>query len=340
MIKYRKYISKLLFLVFSGIILLLGGYTLYQLSNVKQYIFEQSSFLLESAVRKNIEQKSKGTYFFNVYEYNPERRKRIGEYETRIATYADTTFTFQRKIYEPEEDIFQARQTILVDIGQLHADSIQLIFDSLLVDRDIHAESIIGITASFLTRLNDWSNDTTAININCRAGFLNQGDYEDINYYAYIHYSPYTLWKLMPKTFISILFACSIIMGIVLLWWLRKREKEKREGISLLKDGKYRMLNIIYSIQDKMLISEKEETKLSQQLHELFLLFLKAEGHKIRKNELRKRLWSDNIDSISNMTSTVNRVNKVLKKADCLYTIISDPKDKEFYVLTLQVHQK
>lgn len=333
MIKYKKHISKLLSSLFLFLLILFSGSTFYQIKEAKQHIIEQSPILLENAVRKNIKEKSTSIYLAYSYEYNPEKRK-IGEYEKRTVRYADTTFTIKKKIRDPGEDVFQGFQTLFVDIKQLHADSIQFLFDNLLKEENIYVESIVGINASFYTKLDEWSGDTTAIDVNCRAGFLNQGEYEDINYYAYIHYSPYTFWRLMSKVPFSILFISCIVTGIALFWWLRKRKREKREGIVLLQDGKYRMHHATYNVQNKTLRSEAKEIQLPQLLHELLLLFLKAENHKADKKQLKQQFWSKNGDSTNNMTSTINRLNKILKEVDCGYTVITDPKDEESYILT------
>lgn len=333
--KFKKHISNILVGALLATILFFFGNILYQIQESKHYIFEKSPFLLEKAVRTSIEKQSAKIYYASTYKYNPEEKK-IGEYETRTATYADTTFVFQKKITDPATETFNAFQTLLLDIGQLHADSIQFIFDDLLKEENIYAESVIGITASFYTKLNDWSSDTTAINTNYRTVFANQGNYEDINYHAYIHYSFSTLWKLIPKTLISILLICTIIIGIVLLWWLRKRKKEERNGIALLKDGNYRIKDIKFNVKEKTLTSEgaKEEIILPRQLKDLLLLFLEANHHKVSKEDIKQKFWSKNISAITNMTSAVNRLNKSLKEVNCPYTVITDPKEEKYYILS------
>jgi hypothetical protein len=287
---------------------------------------------LERAVRENIERKSKSIYHSYHHEHNPERK--TGEYETRTVISKDTTYTFQRKVYEPEESVFQLYQTILLETGQLHADSLQLIFDSLLVDRNIHAESIIGITASFRSQLNDWSADTMAININCRAGFLHQGDSEGINYYAYMHYSFATLWKLMNKTPVYILFICSLLSGLVLIWWINQCRQARKNGITLLKDGNYRIKDILFDVKEQRFIADEKEQKLTSQLNKLILLFLSVEDHRVNKMEIKQKLWPKMTNATNNMTSAVNRLNTELKKINCAYLINTDPKNEAYYIFS------
>ena len=341
--KPKKNISILLVSIFWTLILLLGGDICYQILDAKRTIATQLPILLEEAIRKNIQQKSEEVYYSGTYKYDPKEGK-VGEYEMRTAIYADTTFTYRRKIHEPGESKFQGLQTLLVDIKQLHADSIQLIFDSLLVDRNIIVNSIIGIEASYYTQLDEWSNDTTAIAINYRTSFLKQGNYEDINYYAYMHYSPYTFWRLMSKTPIFILFVAAIFIGLIWRWWTCKYKKDialfqERMALlqkrrALLQEGKYHIENSVYNKNDMKLTTGEKEVKLTRQLHEMLLLFLETANRKVKKKDIQERFWPDNSNPMGNMTSCINRLNKTLKDNDCDYTIITDSENEDHYLLS------
>lgn len=330
--RYKKHISKALFCLLTLNIVVFISVLLRQTDETKAYISDKTATCLEHSVKKYSELKTEGVFYYARYEYSPDKPK-TGEYETRTVKYADTTFTYQSKIVDPEVDKVRAAQTLLLDIGQLHADSIQIILDSLLQANDIYAQSIIGITASFYTKKNEWTGDTTALSIHHRVALTNQGNYEDINYYAYLHYSPLTIWTLMPKPLIIILFLCCITTGTTLLWWSRKRRKEIAEGIVFLKNGNYRIRNCIYDVGERRLMLEDREMKLPPQLHNLLLMFLNANDHQVNKKEIKQQFWSQSIDATSNMTSTINRLNKVLKEIECRYAIISHPRKEEVYVL-------
>lgn len=332
--KYKKNIFKTLLCFLCFTILLLVGITLYQKNNVKRQIANKIPICLEASVRKYIESKMGDAYYSAVYEYDPNKKK-IGEYEIRTAKYADTTFTYRSKIVSPAESAFRGFQTVFLEIGQLYPDSIQIIFDELLEEEDVYVQSIIGITSSFYVKKNEWSGDTAALDINYRTSLINQGDFEDINYYAYVHYSSYTLWTLMYKMPIYILSILSLIIGVILLWWVRKRKREIANGIELREDGNYRIKDLLYYTNEKRLVSEDKEMKLSPQLHELLLMFLNADEYRVNKTEIKQKFWPKYIDATSNMTSTVNRLNGTLKDIGCTYIVIADPKNDDSYIFSV-----
>jgi hypothetical protein len=330
--KSIKHISKLLLGAFLVVILLFIGYILHQGREAKQNISEKFPLLLEEVVKKHINQKSESIYYAIQQIHDPN--KKIGEYETRTARYTDTTFIYKSRIVDIETFKFNSIQTLYLKTGQLHADSIQKLFDEELQANNIHVESIIGITASFYTQLNNWSSDTTAIDINLRTSYTNQGLYEDINYYAYTHYSFYTLWELMPKTTIYILFICCLLSGFLLFWWIIQRKKERKNGITLLKNGDYRIKDILFDVKEKKLITDEKDLKLAVQPYELILLFILAANHRVSKSEIKQKFWPKTIDATSNMTSGVNRLNKRLKDINCAYTINTDPKNEKYYIFS------
>lgn len=296
-------------------------------------LYNEIRTYLEEAIKLNAEYKSKDSYYSAEYKYDPQKKK-IGDYETRIATYADTTFTYRSRISDPATNLFNNFQTLYLDIGKLQASDIHHIYDSLLKEKNIYLESIIGITASYYTQLNDWSNDTTSIDINLRTEITDLGNYEDIDYYAYMHYSFYTIWRLMPKTIIFILFLCCLLSGLLLLWCVVQRNKIMKNGIILRKDGNYQIKDTIFYVNEKKLITNEIEIKLTTQLNDLFMLFLQAENHRVSKAEIKKTFWEKAVNATSNMTSTVNRLNTELKDAHCAYRVIKDPQSEKYYRLS------
>jgi len=308
------------------------GVLLFKIHEAKQRLVHNTPLLLEEAVRINISHKSKKTYYATNYKYDPQSRK-VGEYETRTARYPDTIFTYKRQIADPLTSAFNGLQTALLDLKQLRSNDIYIIYDSLLQEKNFRIKSIVGITASHYTKLNDWSCDTTSIPINLRTAFTNQGDYEDINYYAYMNYSFLSLWELMSKNILYILLICIILLTSLLTWLIHKTKKEVSSGITLLKNGNYRIKSILFNINEKVLISNDKKINLPTQLYELFLMFLKISDNKVSKKDIKLKFWPKNIDSTSNMTSAINRLNKILKDSNCGYTISTDPKNDEYYIL-------
>lgn len=306
----------------------------YYLEKAKQQLSEELVCIFESAVKSNVDKQTVDVPYFSRHSLEPNNYK-IGDYETRTAWYADTTFTYQVKITDPETSQLNFFQTYLLDTKQLRAIDVKLSFDSLLAQKDIHhIQSVVGINSSFYTKLNDWSSDTTEINATHRVEVLGQGNYEDINYYGHVHRPLRTLWGLMPTQTIFLLFVCTVLTGLLLLCWNYKLEKDKRYKIKRLSRGNYRINEVLFEPKKKKFTKDGVETKLADQPHDLFMLFLKAESHRVSKEYIKMVFWPANMNPNTNMTSAINRLNKELKDVGCFHTIVTDLKDEDFYVLT------
>lgn len=332
--KLSLYILRVLLGVFFVILLSIVIISAYKTKEIEQSLFEELAFIFRNSIQKNVEQKTETVFLMSWHKPLPEEN--IKRYETRTAIYSDTTFTYQARITDRNTTRFNLFQTHLLDEKKLKADDIQVLFDSLLIDKNIHTKSIVGVTASYYTKLNDWSNDTTAINIKQRISFLEQGIYEDINYHAYIDYPFSTLWRLIPKRNIYILLFCNIAIGTFLFFGLYQLKIEKQDNIIHLKNNNYLIKDLLFDVEEKSLISEKKKktVKLSNQLYELLLLFLKAHHNRVNKKSIKKHFWPNTLNPSTNMTSAVNRLNKELKEVNCFYTIVTDPKNEDYYILS------
>lgn len=337
--KERKDVSKALYSILVITVLLFVWSLSHQFSEAKSSILAEVYPCLQKSIETYVKHKTKDAYYDIQYRYDPKKGK-TGEYETRTAKLTDTTFTYRSKIVDPATHAVRSLQTAFLETNQLYADSIQIILDSLLQEKNIYVQSIIGVTSSFRTNKNEWSKDTTAININYRTSLTNQGSFEHINYYAYIHYSPYTIWRLMDKAPISILLIFNIIIIFTLIWWRHKRKRGIVNDMDIpLKDENYGIKDIQFNTNGKMLILGNKEIKLPTQLYELSIMFLEAEEHRVEKKKIKLQFWPKNLDSTSNMTSAISRLNKTLKNSNFDCVISTDPKDEEYYILTLNQKQ-
>lgn len=329
--KYSKFVLRSATYAFCAIAILLIGVSLFHYQKAKRTLINKVPILLEETVRINVAQKTQDLFYCVNYVHAPAELI-IGEYEEKTATYADTTFTYQQRITDHATHLFNMLQTGMVDLHTLKADDLHHLFDSLLCTHNIHAQSVIGVTASFYTKMNEWSNDTTSLNINYRTVYANQGLYEDINYYACLGYSPLTLWKLMAKKLIYMLL---VLLAFIALFFLRHiyiKRKRMRNGITALPNGNYQIQRILFDTKEKMLITKAHEGKLTAQLQELLLMFMQADECRVSKADIKERFWPKNCDPTNNMTSAINRIKTVLKEVDCAYTIISEPENEDFYI--------
>lgn len=332
--KKNIYVSKILLGLFLFALLSFIGHTGYCLKKVSSQMPQGLSHIFENAIKINTENKMEGIHFVTKYNVDSNKHK-IGDYETRTARYADTTFTFQIKIADFETTQFNNHQTFLLDTKQLRAIDVKAVFDSLLTQKGIHyTESVVGIHASFYTKLNDWSSDTTEIKANHRAESLGQGNYEDINYYAHIHRPFRTLWGLMPMQTIFLLFVCTTLSGLLLLCWRYKLETDKVYRIKLLKNGNYRIKGVLFEPGKQRFSKKGKEVQLADQPHDIFMLFLREETHRVSKEYIKMSFWPANMNPNTNMTSAINRLNRELKETGCAHFVATDPKDENYYILS------
>lgn len=234
-----------------------------------------------------------------------DSNKVIGSEEVRFYQSEDTSFTYRRKVKDFATELFNDLQDYLLETGNLHAQDIQLLYDSLLHEEAIYASTVIGIQSSFLIKTNDWSQDTTQIKTNFKTSLTEQGTFEDINYYAYANLSLSTIWKLMPHTLLYILLSSAIVCCILLFITIKRIEQNRNSFIGI---------------------------KLTPQLTTILNMFLNG-GHRVSKEKLKYKIWGDKTEANTSMTSAIHRLNEALKENRCEWSIIVDPSDDTYYIL-------
>lgn len=272
--------------------------------------------LLREAVIKNIKNKT-DSISFSGYSH---RKYKTGTVEEREFRAADTTFTYQRTRKDFDTETLDNRQAYLLFTGSLHSSDIKFLFDSLLQDKDIYAQTTIGITASFYKKLNDWyPEDTTKMHVDFRTAYTKQGIFEDIDYHANIGYPSSTIWRFMPQSTIYILLLIELVLCGLLV------------AQRLLKPKEY--LGVTIEAPEEKPIADITKIKLTRQSRNLLNMFIESDGYRVDKAMIRARFWPNNNGSLNNMTTAIDRLKNALTKAGCGYTINTDTNDKEYYLL-------
>lgn len=325
MIRFKQNIISISLIVFLIIVIsMLIVTAVYDCQAAKEQIRNTIPSALQEAVNVNARKKTVGIPF---YAYVQQSGK-TETHEERIFQTMDTTFTYQCKIVDPETHIQRSEQNFLLVQEALHSCDIQPILDSLLHEKNIYANIAIGITASHYKKLNEWSKDTTMMNIRLRASYLKQGLFEDINYYAYTDYSYATLWKLMPHTSTLALAVILLLVGILFVSY---KIREKRRHSKEIKSRPSLMDAKICEERKKILLNG-EEIKFTPQMVKILSLFMEGEG-RVKKTELQKALWPNATAPINNMTSAIRVLKHKLKEENFTDIIISDSENNEFYRL-------
>lgn len=279
---------------------------------------------LAEAVHANAHKKTVGIPFVGYTKQAEE----MGTYEKRVFQSADTTFTYPCKIVDADTHRQRSKQNFLLVQEMLHSSDVQSIFDSLLHKRNIYATTAIGITASYYKKLNEWSKDTTKMKIRLRASHLEQGLFEDINYYAYTDYSCATLWRLMPHRGIVSLAIILLLIGILFATYQIIERRKHYEEIK----NRPSLMNAQVCEKTKIILFNGKEIKFTRQMIKLLTIFIEGEG-KVKKTELQETLWPDAADPRSCMTSAISQLKQKLAEENFTDTIRSDPEDHEFYQL-------
>lgn len=296
-----------------------------------RFITAEISDVLKSSIQESTNTKMIDQDFS--YHRKSSDRK-IGEYETRTFTLADTVISYRTQIADHQTEIFRGNLNYLLLTDQLHPKPIHLLFDSLLQTKGIYnTQTVVGITASFYKKMNEWSGDSTAISIDHRASLTKQGEFEDINCYAYMDCSFLTYWKLMNKTGLFILFLLMLISGSLLVVFKIREIRQLKQEIILLPDGSYRLKQTIIYPESRKAITPAGEFELSLQQAQLLSLFLQSESQKVTKEAIIEKFWKKNIDPSNNITTAIKRLKDLLTKIECPYTIVfvNSPEEQTDY---------
>ena len=325
--KHIKYSVIILLLCITA----LFAYTLYHIKKKASEIELTSTVLLQNAIKKTVLAKETTTYYaFSSYEHKPED---MGKFETRTVEYADTSFVYQIETVDRETDLFRSLQTLFLYTNEFPVDTLNAVFDSLCVEKDIYVKSAIHITAQLPCKRNIWSKDTTGMNIKYRATIPYQGEHQDINYYAYMEANALTYWRFIHKPVFYILVPFILLLSIILATQKYTQLKNKRLGFPELNDDYHQVGNFIVNTKRKEITCKKTTHSLPKQQFKLLFMFLTTPDKRIHKTDIKEELWPKNENATSNMTTAIKRLKDTMQNYGCNYTIVTDSEDESYYIL-------
>lgn len=316
-----KKISKLVIGIIILLFILLNYYGYIQMIKNAQLFINNATEIFSYTIKIYVSEATGDLpYSFSNHYYNPQK---IGEYETKSSVFSDTILTYQSKIVDYETMVHRMKETLLLDTKQLSPEKINSVFDSICQSKNIYAKSSIGIHADFFTRLDTLSRDTLDMNINYKVSLNDKGEYEDLDYTAYMELNLKTYWKLFPSSivYVSLLIIIgSSFFAVVLI-------KKKKVELSILATVPHIIMDT-----DKVNI-DGINIQLSNQQAKIMKMFTNNDELRINKEELKKSLWPTQQNPISNMTTAIKRLKENLENSGCGCTINTDSEDEGFYIL-------
>ncbi|NDW11631.1 hypothetical protein D0T50_01855 [Bacteroides sp. 214] len=310
-------------------------YYIYACFSISKDAEQMLPALFEQSQRTYVEKEMLRTHLCDFSKFDP---KNLGKRKKAKAVYADTTFFYMTTIVDKNTSNNRAVQTYLIDTEALSVDDLNLIFDSICHSHELYVKSSVGVTASFYTKANLLSRDTTNMRINQRASVEKQGDYEDINYTAYIQLTPYTYWRAMPK---GVLYTTiGVLLMVFIIYRIQEYKKhQKNEDDTILPSNQtYWLGDCVIDFEKRTITTaEHEIVKLSARSNRLLELFLLAPDYCVMKEDIITELWSKSApeSAAKNMTTNINRLRNMLK-AKTAYTIRVSNNKENFYILELQ----
>lgn len=291
------------------------------------------SHLLEEAINKNAEEKTKNVYIHGI----EQRPTLIGQTEMRTFCSADTTFVYQYKIIDATTALLETKQSFLLLADSFKTEDVQQLFDSLLLLKNIKVNSIIRVVSSgCLKKCTLQTGDTASMSIHGRGNYMMDDGLMKIEYTAYVHYPFFTLWRTIRKTelYYGLFLICIICLGL-LFYKIHKRIEKKKllAAIPIMRISNNYQDTEYPVIEDEYVRYNSKCVRFTRQTLQIMRLFLNAEEHRVSKSRI-KNLWPNAVNQRSNMTTAINRTNKLLEEIDCPYSIITDATDKEYYRLS------
>lgn len=145
-------------------------------------------------------------------------------------------------------------------------------------------------------------------------------------------YSPFTIFRLMPKSMLIVLFALEILMLNVIVYLFVEKRKIKPDRI--MQKGRYYYIGktIFDTRRNELIGQNKEVVTVAKQLADILLMFLTSDGHIVGKVELKERFWAESYTAGQTLMSTMNKLRNCLKEANCAFSTITKKGD-DYYML-------
>lgn len=335
----NKRLSILTFtLLFIGVNM--GIVTFQSFQSSKLTLHDELPQILENAVRQIIKISFKHTPIYIHHSSDPEL---LGTFEERNLIREDTTIVYMHKKVDIETEIYNVHQRYLLSTDSMYCQNIQLTLDSLLSEKNIHAKSIVGITSTGLYYdPNRLSEDTTKFKIDERIAYIVDTSLKKITYTAYMDYSLYTYWKLMPTAKVYILLLLTILLAGSIAWFIIPLKKKtivpetiKGQEPSTLLDESSPTEQLL--LEDGYIIFDGNKEKIQPQSISILQMFLNSSDLRVLKSVIKDEHWNGNYDKTNLMANAINKINNLFSKIDYPYRIITKKESRPFYSL-LSLH--
>ena len=322
-------INLYLMIAVGSILTLLSIFWIIEYRQSEDKLRQEISFMFIQSINEEIKLKMEGEFLFIHRKSDLTVGKRIIKKQTIIT--ADTTITKESGVSgDMDVELLKTSQTYLLDQNRLQPDILQQIFDSKLKENGLKVSSVILVRYDDNTHT---SGDTTQLRVSYRIPVLKGGVFGELAYEGLFHYSPFTVFRLMSKSMLIVLFILEVLMfGMIIYLFIDKR---KIKSDKIVKRGKYYYIGkTIFDTHKCELIGQKREfVTLPKKPTEMLLMFLCSEEFKVEKNMLKNTLWVDNqYTANQNLMSTINKLRNYLKEADCTFNIVTKKGD-EYYEL-------
>ena len=318
----------------TGIAIGILGY--YKLTPTENKLNGDISNLFKEAIRINAIERTKNMLMAGNYNYDPSN---IGTYEKQTIQFEDTVISFQHKIVNLETHLSNNRQMCLLIANKLHANDVKQILDSLLKVDNIDAKTTIAISVKdYPIKGVTFSEDKLNHSFEHKISYISQTDIAQIAYTACIDYPFSTIVQAMEKKTIYGITMAGLFLAIAILIIGIKDKSRVKSDIIVESNASLPALNepddqpASIQINNNHIIFKSNAKKISPQSSNILNLFLEDQYCRVNKSCLRE-LWPEKSNQTNNMTSAITRINKILNNIDAPYSIVTDPSDKDFYIL-------
>lgn len=326
--KHKKHIYKLFVLAFSLLWFAIIFTGVYHYKKAENYINQQITPLLEESIARNIELKMKNVFVQSTYIYNPKGvNKKYGE--IKIVT-KDTIIKKNVKLIDERICFQNCGQSYLLVAGRMHTDTLGRLFDKAIHDKGIMAKTAVSIVSH--NKIKELSKDTSNFSINYRTPGIIQGDLKEITYRGYVDYTPTSIFAIMQKDLLYVLFLFELILVACFINYLIHKRRFRYNKITKLKNGNFQMGNVLINKEQKRLCTPFKEVKYTSQQYELLSLFLENAECGVSKEAIQEKFWPKSITANTSMTTSINRLRNTLADIGANVSIVTEKGERDYHL--------
>lgn len=318
--------------------------------SILQGMKEQSDVAFKVAFEKEFAQRGSEVnleYYVNKKSLLPPNKKRVVSMTDELGT--------KEYLIDPEKDAMNVTidpdlrmfHTVLFREQPIHPDTLNNHWQKTLESMGIHAKT--GLNIVVMDRNQNNHQKMSRDGFMCVPGFhlftFYIGYLCEIEVSSFIHYS---MLNILIDNWFSFLFLFLGVMttASLLLFLLKKREKKEKEGtflesnasIPTIEDSHNRIYiispdTVFDSVTQQLTFKGVNETKLSEQLSALLILFMETENHEMTDETIINKLWPDNSVHPDRLYSAMKRLRKELKLDSSISIIHIHPNKYQLTIL-------